>query len=362
MSQSDPTSAGRVLRAGRPLVRLGIDAWLLLGIAGAVALLLWLVLQLRIVVFPLVLAMFPAAILLPLVDWLERRRWPRTVASLAVETVFLLAVAGVLALLALQIRGQLTDVVDELRRQTEQLRSLASNLPGLGSLSPRELLQGGGGGGGQPGQAAVEALRGLTVFTAELFLGIVALFFYLRDDDRIARRLKTLFPGSWRPHAVAIGERAWGTIAGYIRGQSMIAVVDGTLVAVGLAIQGVPLWAPLGVIVFLGAFVPTVGSIVAGAVAVLVALVTKGVVGALITLAIVVGVQQLEGHVLAPIVLGRTLGIHPLAVLAAILLGAKLLGPFGAIVAAPLAASAYKAAGYLREQTTGASDAPSARA
>lgn len=353
MAESDPASSPRVLRPERPLVRLGVDAWLLLGVAGAVALVLWLLGHVRIVVFPLILAMFPAAVLLPVVDWLEERRWSRTLASLVVEVLFLALVVGVLALLAFQIQQQFTDVVDEIRRQTRQLRSLASNLPGLGSLQPSELVGGsggGGGGGGQASQAAVEALRGLTVFTAELFFGIVALFFYLRDDDRIARRLKTLFPASWREHATAVGERAWDTIAGYVRGQSMIAVVDGTLVAIGLTIQGVPLSVPLGVIVFIGAFVPTIGSVVAGAVAVLVALVTKGVVGALITLAIVVGVQQLEGHVLAPAVLGRTLGIHPLAVLAAILLGAELLGAFGAIVAAPLAASAYKAAGYLRDQ------------
>jgi predicted PurR-regulated permease PerM len=203
------------------------------------------------------------------------------------------------------------------------------------------------------GQAAVSAVRGALTFLVELVLGIVAVFFYVKDGDRIAGWLRGLFPPRHQDDASVIGAEVWSAVAGYIRGQAMIATVDGVLVAIGLLILGIPLAITLGVVVFVGAFVPTVGSIVAGAIAVAVALVTEGLVPAVITLAIIVGVQQLEGNILAPVVLGHELHLHPLAVLATITAGAILLGPFGAIVAVPLAASVTRAARYLREVETG---------
>lgn len=343
-----------LLKHELPLVRWGVRAWLVVGLGlalwGA-----WHVAGLtRIVISPLLLALFPAAVLLPVVDRLNRRM-PRSAASLIGTLGFVLLLAGVLTLLGWQVAAEMSDVTSQFRDVLSKVRSF--EVPGLGKIEPSQLLGGGSGGGGDgggaagtAGGAAVSAAGALTRFTTQLFLGIVALFFYLRDGERIAAWIRGLFPSRHREDAERIGERSWGTVAGYIRGQTVVALFDGTFVAIGLLILGVPLAIALGVLVFFGAFVPVVGSITAGAIAVLVALVSKGLAAALITLAIVVGVQQIEGNLLAPYVLGHEVELHPLAVLVAIIAGAAVLGVLGAIIAVPITASIYHAAGYLRER------------
>ena len=356
-----PPDAGSWLDHPNPLVRWGGRAWLLVGLA-VLAWVLWQVAgQLRIVLFPLVLAVFPAAVLMPVVDRLHGEGRTRSLPAFVVTFGFVVALLGVLALLGWQIGSQMSGVTDELRSTWQDVKSTIQGLPGMSGFEPSSLLGGedgsGGGSGGAGGSSgstvggvAASAAYRLGRFTTELLLGLVALFFYLRDGDRIAGWLVALFPPNHRQDARSVGERSWKTVAGYIRGQTLVALFDGVLFAIGLLIVGVPMAIGLGVIVFLGAFVPTVGSILAGSIAVLVALVTKGFVTALITLALIVGIQQVEGNVLAPVVLGRQVEIHPLAVLVAIVAGAAVLGVFGAIVAVPLAASIYHAASYVRNE------------
>lgn len=366
MERPAADSTWRWLDHPNPLVRWGGRAWLVLGLV-LVAWVTWqLAGELRIVVFPLVLAMFPAAVLLPVVDWMDRDRVPRSLPAFVATFGFVAVLLGVFALLGWQISTQLSGLTDQLQSSWESVRSAIQSLPGMSDFEPSSIFGGGEGeesgggsqgssgegvaGGGNIGGIAIQVAGGTAKFVTELFLGLVALFFYLRDGDRIAGWLAGLFPPTHRDDARVIGRRSWQTVSGYIRGQTLIALFDGVLFAIGLLIIGVPLAIALGVIVFLGAFVPTVGSIIAGAIAVFVALVSKGFVVALITLALIVGIQQLEGNVLAPTVLGREVEIHPLAVLAAIVAGAALLGPFGAIVAVPLAASVYHAASYVRNE------------
>jgi predicted PurR-regulated permease PerM len=362
------TPRRRVLDPERPLVRWGVSAWLLVGLAVLFTLAWHVAGLLSVVLFPLVLAIFPAAVVLPVARWLERRGAPPALAALLVTLSLLVFVTGLGTLVTLQVKAEISGLTDQLSMALDQLRQ---SVPFLSDLDPQELFSAsptggdgtGGGtssggrdagpGGGIPdgaGNAAMAALRGLVTFLVELLLGIVAVFFYVKDGDRIARWLQGLFPGRHRNDAGVVGAQVWEAVAGYIRGQAIVATVDGVLVAVGLVLLGIPLAVTLGVLVFVGAFVPVVGSIVAGTVAVGVALATKGLGAALATLAIIVGVQQLEGNVLAPLVLGRQLHIHPLAVLAAITAGAVLLGPFGAIIAVPLTASLARAAHYVRAE------------
>jgi predicted PurR-regulated permease PerM len=350
--EDDDTSRMGWLGHPNPLVRWGGRAWLMVGILA----LAWAVWQvagiLRIVIFPLVLAMFPAAVLNPLVDRFGGSGRSRAVVSLVATLGFVVVVAGVLALIGWQAAGQLDSLSEKLSSVQESLTSAVQSVPGLGDVSLSSALTGAssGSGGGGGVSAAVRAVGGLFTFGAEFFLGVVALFFYLRDGDRIGSFLVRLFPERHHDDARIIGSRSWATISGYIQGQTVVATFDGVLFAIGLLIIGVPLAFALGVVVFIGAFIPVVGSIVAGAIGVGVAVVDGGVVTGLIVLALIVGIQQLEGNVLAPIVLGRAVELHPLAVLAAITAGAAVLGPFGAIVAVPLAASIYHAAGYVREE------------
>lgn len=338
----------------RPTIRWAAYAWALVGFALAF-LLLWRGLgYVRLVLAPLTLALFPAAILTPIAAWLEDHRWPPALAAFAVLFLFVAVLAGIFTLMATQIQSELTGLVDQLRTGYEQLQN---RLGSFGILpEPKSLFDGvtggngsggGGGDGGGSAQAAVGAARKVAELATQFFLFLVAAFFFIKDRDLIATWTLDRFPGRQRGDAAEVGAQMWRSVSSYIRGQTMIATFDGVFVAIGLLILGIPLAIVLGALVFFGAFVPVVGSIAAGTVAVGVALATEGLVPALITLAIIVGVQQFEGNVLAPYILGRELSLHPLVVLVAIIAGAALLGAWGALIAVPLTASIHRAASYI---------------
>lgn len=379
----DRPDRGR-LDLASPFVRWGLRAWLLVGFLVAGWLLWRLAGNLRVVIAPLVLAMFPASILRPAVDRAER--WiPRSLAALLATLVLVAAIVGGLALVGQQVSGELDDLRDQFGRTADDARDWLSSLPGADQFVPDALLPDGGGdavgagsasddggatsgdtgsassdggggagdtgtGGGGNGGIVVRVLGGTLTFLAQLLLGLVATFFYLRDGHRIGVFLQRLFPRHRRDDVREVADHVWDTTSEYIRGQTFVAMFDGAFVAIGLLVAGIPLALALGALVFLGAYVPVVGSIVAGSLAVVVALVSGGIGDALIALAIVVAVQQIEGNVLAPVVLGRELSIHPLAVLVAVTAGAAVMGPFGAIVAVPLTASVHRAVVALEER------------
>lgn len=339
-----------------PLVRWGGRAWLLLGLL-LVGWALWHVAGiLRLVIVPLAVALFPAAILMPVVDWLDEHRWRRGAAAFVGTAAFVLAVVGLLTLLGWQVSQQLSGLGDQLGTAYDDLRSSVGDpawLPAEPSLG--SVLSSGGGGEGQDGGgggigSAVVFGRSVMELGAQFFLGIVALFFYLRDGDVIARFLVRLFPIRHHEDARVLVRRSWQTVTAYIRGQTVVAVVDGTLFALGLLVLGVPLAWVLGALVAIGAYVPVLGSIVAGAVGVGVALVTGGLTTGLLTLALIVGVQQLEGNVVAPYVLGRELAVHPLVVVVSVTAGATVLGPFGGLIGVPVAAILHQASTYVRDE------------
>lgn len=345
------TDGGRtpMWRSEHPAIRWGAYAWAFVGLALAFVL-LWRGLgYVRIVLVPLTLALFPAAILIPVARWLEDHGLPPAVAALTVLLTFVAVLFGIGWLMVMQIQAELSGLVEQLRGAYEQLQRQLSDLPVV--PEPSALFGGGGGGGaGVAGaKAALGAVTSVARAATQFFIFLVAAFFFIKDRDAITGWVAGLFPDGTRGDAATVGGRMWGTVSAYIRGQTIIAAFDGTMVGLGLWLLGIPLALVLGAIVFFGAFVPVVGSIAAGAVAVVVALVSKGLTAALFTLAIIVGVQQLEGNVLAPYILGREVELHPLSILVAITVGAVLLGVWGAIIAVPVAASAYRAAGYVRD-------------
>jgi predicted PurR-regulated permease PerM len=351
------------LSSPNPLVRWGGRAWLLLGLL-LVGWLLWEVAAVtRLVIVPLVIALFPAGIFMPVVDWLEDRGWPRGLAALLSTTALFVFIAALLALFGWQISQQLSGITEQVADSWERLRTTLGDPSWLPqSLTAADVAESAASGAGSSSEAGADGsgggglasvvVLGRSVFElgAQFFLGIVAMFFYLRDGTAIGAFLANLFPATHQEDAREIGKRTWVSVTRYIRGQSIVALVDGVLFALGLLVLGVPLAWVLGGVVALGAFVPVVGSIVAGAIGVGVALVTNGLTTGLLTLALIVGVQQLEGNVLAPYVLGRELEVHPLVVLVAVTLGAALMGPFGALIGVPLAASLHQAGKYVRSE------------
>lgn len=340
----------------RPFVKAGTYAWAGIGMLALAALAVLALLELRIVVIPLVLALFPAAVLMPPTRMLKRRM-PSGLAALLVVLGFLGLLAGIVAVLAPSVGDEIGDLDDEVQNGADQLQDFLADGPfGFQPVQLDELvanarerfLSGDGLATGVLG-AATAVAEG---FAALVFL-LFALFFYLKDGEKIARWLRNLFPVRVRADVEEMGFRSWQTVGAYIRGQLFIALVDATLIGIGIAVLRVPLALPLSVLVFFGGLFPIVGAFLSGGVAVLVALATTSPTTALILLAVIVAVQQLEGHILAPVVLGRAVELHPLAAIAALTAGAVLLGVLGAFLSIPIAASLARAAGYLRNRTPG---------
>lgn len=337
----------------RPVIRTGLYAWALVGLVAISAAVLYGVSRLSLVVVPFLLALFPAAVLSGPTTRLKKRM-PDALATFVVLLGFLALLGGLIALLAPSVARELDGVVESAQDGARRVQDFLEQGPlGFQPIQVDQLLQ-----QAQDRLADTEgltatvlgALGSLVEGVTGLLLGVVVLFFYLKDGPRMARWLRDLFPERVRADAEAIGERTWQTVGGFIRGQLLVALVDAFFIGIGILVLGVPLAVPLIVLVFAGGLFPIVGAVISGLLAVLVALATTGVTQALILLAVILVVQQVEGDVLAPIVFGRTVQLHPLAILAALTAGGVLLGVLGAFIAIPLAASASRAVGYLRER------------
>jgi len=196
------------------------------------------------------------------------------------------------------------------------------------------------------------AVTGLRVLTAAALV-VFAVFFLLKDGPGMWRWLLGWTPVRHRTAVQVAGAAAWQALTGYVRGIVIVATVDAVAVGVALLVLGVPLWLSLTILTFFGAFVPVIGATLAGAVAVVVTLVLEGGRDAVIVLVVVLVVQQLEGNVLHPVIMGRALRLHPLAILSAVTAGALLLGVVGALVAVPITAVTYSVAAALRSRSPG---------
>ena len=341
----------------RPFVRAGVYSWAAIGIIILLFAALTVLGRLTVVIVPLVIALFPAAVLVPPTQALKDRGVPDAAAA-ALTMVITFSLLGILIRsLAPQVGGELEGLTESLESGVRQVRRFIANgplfLPPLpvdalfDRLQDRFSFEGGA---GDITSTIVEATTVVLEGVTGVLFGLFALFFYLKDGPRIARWLRDLFPHRVRPHVQAIGQRGWYTIGAYIRGTVIIGTVDAVAIGIRLLILRIPLALPLAVLVFFGAQFPIVGALTAGGVAVLVALATNGPAAAFAVLILIVAVQQVEGHILTPILLGRATEMHPLAVIAALTAGAVLLGILGAFLAVPVTASIARAVSYLRER------------
>jgi predicted PurR-regulated permease PerM len=337
------------------IVRTGVVAWSIVGVlllAVAVGAVLS---QLSVVIVPLILALFPAAVLVPPTAALRRRGVRPALAALIVMLVAVSLMVGLVSVLAPAVAGELGGLAESLEEGYVQVRGWLADGPlHVQTLPLDQMLEQftarATDGSGELGRQVLEAGGVLVEGATGLALALFALFFYLKDGARIAGWLRDLFPETIRADVQGIGDRVWFTIGAYIRGLLGIGVADAILIGGGLLILGVPLALPLSVLVFFGALFPIVGAFLAGTVAVLVALATNGLGAAVAVLILIVVVQQLEGHILTPLLLGRATELHPLAVIAALTSGAVLLGVLGAFLSVPIAASVARGLAYLRQR------------
>jgi predicted PurR-regulated permease PerM len=320
-------------------------AWRLLVIGVVAYYVIKLVSNLRIVVIPLAVALLLSALLAPAVALLLRIGVPRSLATAVVLVAGLAAVVGTITAVVNQFINGLPDLSQNVTRGIRQIQNWLRTGPM--NLSDDQL--------DQAVQAAEDwlndnttSLTNTTISTAttlfEVLTGILLVlfstFFFLRDGRRIWRFTVRLLPAGARWRVADAGSASWSTLVAYVRATVLVAFIDAVGIGLALVLLKVPFAFPLAALVFLGAFVPIVGATLSGTVAVLIALVDDngGLVKALLVLAAVIAVQQLEGHVLQPLIMGRAVAIHPLVVIVAIAAGVILAGIVGALVAVPLVA------------------------
>ncbi len=315
-------------------------SWRLLVIGAAVMAALWVMTHLELIFVPVALAAMMAALLMPAVDLLHTRRVPRGAAVAGVILGAIAVVGGILTFVVSQFISGAPDLVEQVTRSIDGLRVWL--VEGPAHLSKDQI--------DHAGDSVITALREnqakltsgalstagtITEIVTGALLVLFTLIFLLNGGRDIFAFITRIFPTTVRDRVRDAGRAGFRSLIGYVRATCLVALVDAIGIGTGLAIMGVPLALPLASLVFLGAFIPLVGAVLTGGIAVVVALIAKGWVYALITLGLIIAVQQLEAHVLQPIVMGRAVSLHPLAVVLAIAGGGVLAGIVGALLAVP---------------------------
>ncbi len=339
----------------RPLAIAAAFAWRILVVGAAVFVLGLVVARLRLVVVPIFVALLATTFLMPPAAWLKRRGWPDGLAALAVVASAAVILAGIVALLAPRAAADLDALDVSVRGGVETVEEWLVDGPlDLSQARVNELVERVEGEiRANASQIVGGALAGATIaieVVAGLLLALVLTFFFLKDGPRLWQWIVWLFAPSVRSDVDEVGKRAWATLGAFLRGTAVVAAIDAVFIGLALIIIGVPLVIPLALLTFVGGFIPIVGAFVAGFAAIMVALVSSGVVNALVILAAVVLVQQLEGNVLQPFVVGRTVRIHPVVVVVSVTTGGVLWGVIGAFVAVPTMAATWAALDYLRSR------------
>lgn len=339
-----PTAAHSLPESLPPALRIGAAvAWRLLAIGAAIYVLFLLTEKLIELVLPVGIALLLAALLSPAVSRLVRAGAPRALAAAFVLVVGLGIVGGMLTFVITQFADGLPELRTQMSEAIDQINTWLSTGPlHLTDTQLQQMLDNARksiqGNQGEVAGHVLDTALTLGKLIAGALLMLFTLIFFLYDGDRIWRFLTRLAPREHRARVDVAGRRGFAALVSYIRASVAVAVIDAISVGIGLTIVGVPLAVPLSALVFLGAFVPILGAFVTGGVAILVALVAKGVLAAVIVLCILIGVMQVEGHILHPLLLGKAVQIHPLAVVLTIAVGLTVAGIPGALLAVPLLA------------------------
>ncbi|TFB50420.1 AI-2E family transporter [Cryobacterium tagatosivorans] len=321
----------------------GAWSWRLLAIAGAAAVFIFLIIQLRLIVIPLLVAVLVSALLVPFASFLVRHRWPKGLAIGVTLLGTLAVVGGLITLAATQIAAGSADLSTKFQASIESLKAALLTSPL--QISEAELN-----GYLQEASKAVQAdsqvfITGALSFGSSLghvltgaLLTVFSLLFILIDGKGIWDWIVRIFPRRARAAVDGAGVAGWSTLGNFAKVQILVASIDAVGIGVGAALLGVPLAVPIGILVFLGSFIPIVGAVATGIVAVIIALLFNGPGYALAMLGVVLLVQQVEGHVLQPLIMGTAVKVHPLAVVLAVGAGSLLAGIPGALFAVPVAA------------------------
>ncbi|MEP6762087.1 MAG: AI-2E family transporter [Sporichthyaceae bacterium] len=325
-------------------------SWRLLVVAAFLYVVLRLSALLSVVLVPVIVGLLLCAVASPIVDRLQR--WmPRSLATALVVVTGLVVLVALVALVAQQLSAGFGDLRASFDSSLVKLEKYLTDL-GLQRAQVRSFFDRvqagvGGAGGGNISGKLLAATTTAGHLVAGIFIALFSTIFFTYDGRGIWSWMVGLFPARARGRVHGSGERAWAVLTSYVRATMVIAATDALGIGLVALILGVPFVLPIVVLVFLGAFIPVVGATISGIAAVAVALVDGGPVVALIMLAGVIAVQQIESHVLQPFLMGRLVRVHPLAVVLAIATGTVVAGIFGALIAVPLVAIVNVVGGYL---------------
>ncbi|MEU2511799.1 AI-2E family transporter [Streptomyces syringium] len=328
-------------------------AWRLLILAASLWVLMRMISAVQLVVLAFVAALLITALLQPTVAMLRRHGVPR---GLATAMTFISGFV-VMGLVCWFVVWQVTENLDDLTENVQhgiielkhwllnspfhvtedQINNIADNLSKAIGTNTKDITS-----------AGIEGVTVILEVLTGILLAMFSTLFLLYDGPKIWGWLLKLFPAAARDGVAGAGPRAWATLTAYVRGTVIVALIDAIFIGIGLFFLDVPMAVPLAVFIFLFAFIPLVGAVVSGALAVVVALVTRDMFTATMVLAVVLAVQQIEGHVLQPFILGRAVRVHPLAVVLSVAAGSLMAGIGGAVVAVPLVAVTNAVVGYLR--------------
>lgn len=335
----------------------GLTRWSirLIVFAASAVVLGWIVGHLWMVFFPVVMALIVSTVLIPPAAWMRRVGVPSAIAATVVMLGFLAIIIGGIATLLPTVVNQSSEIAQGASEGLAKIQEwivdgplniTQSDMTQLLEAAQTKLQES----AGVISSGVFSTLGAATNALINIVLILMLTFFFVKDGYKFIPWAHQLAGRRAGLHLVNVLERVWATLGGFIRTQGLVSLIDAVIIGAGLLIIGVPLAVPLAVLTFIGGFIPIVGALITGALAVLVTLVTNGPQEALIVLILILVVQQLEGNVLSPWLQGRTMDLHPAVVLLAVTAGATLFGITGAFLAVPVTASATAVLRYINEQ------------
>ncbi len=334
---------------------------ILVAVSAGAWILGWLIAALWVVVLPALLAVIVATVLWPPTKWMMRIGLPPAAAAATSLIVFFLVIGGIITLIVPSVVESAPELVDKASTGVSQVQNWLKGPPinlqdeqidsAVSAILDR--LQDSGAAIATGVFTGVSAAGSILVTLA---LVLVLTFFFIKDGLKFVPWMHGMTGSRAGGHVAEVLARMWATLGGFIRTQAIVSFIDAFFIGLGLVILGVPLALVLATLTFIGGFVPIVGAFVAGALAVLVALVANGPTTALIVLVIIIAVQQLEGNVLQPVLQSRSMNLHPAVVLLAVSGGASVFGIVGAFLAVPAAAVGAVLIRYVSDQIDDRSD------
>lgn len=308
------------------------------GLAGYLLKFIWVGL------LPVILAILVCTVLFPVTNWLRAHKFPRALASITTLLGFLAIIGGVFAAMAPVVSSQGASLVSQAEGGLNKLVDMAKDLPfEIDAAKVQEVLDDAIAFiKGQASQIATGVISGVSMASSIVMALVIMLFvafFILKDGDKFLPWLRTYTGYSAGWHATELLTRVWNTLSGFIQAQAAVAAVDAVLIGLGLWALQVPLALVIGVVTFFASFIPVIGAVTAGALAVIIALVSDGLTKALLALALIIIVQQVEGNVLQPMLQSKAMGLHAAMVLLSVTVGSALAGIIGAFLAVPVAAT-----------------------